>query len=78
MSKTKSELTNKICLRIKFERIKRNWSQEKLAEYADLNKNTIGYIERKTVSPTVETLEKLAKAFDMTILELIDVSKIEL
>ena len=78
MSKTKSELTNKICLRIKFERIKRNWSQEQLAEFADLNRNTIGNLDRGIASPTVETLEKLAKAFDMTFLDLIDVSKIEL
>ena len=78
MSKIKSELTNKICLRIKFERIKRNWSQEQLAEYADLNRNTIGNLDRGIASPTVETLEKLANAFGMTVLDLIDVSKIEL
>ena len=78
MSKIKSELTNKICLRIKFERIKRNWSQEQLAEYADLNRNTIGNLDRGIASPTVETLEKLANAFRMTVLDLIDVSKIEL
>ncbi len=78
MSKTNSDLTNKICLRIKFERIKRNWSQEQLAEYADLNRNTIGNLDRGIASPTIDTLEKLAKAFGMTVIDLIDVSKIEL
>ena len=76
MTKHKSELNTKICLRIKIERIKRNLSQEQLAELAELNRNTIGNLERGIVSPTVETLEKLAKAFDMGVLDLMDVSKI--
>ncbi len=74
----KSELNAKLCLRIKFERIKRKFSQEKLAELAELNRNTIGNIERGIASPTVETLEKLAKAFDMDVLELMDISNITL
>jgi transcriptional regulator with XRE-family HTH domain len=65
-------------LRIKFERIKRNLSQEQLAELADLNRNTIGNIERGIASPTVDTLEKLAKAFDMSVLDLMDVTNITL
>jgi transcriptional regulator with XRE-family HTH domain len=78
MNSVKSELNTKICLRIKFERIKRNLSQEQLAELAELNRNTIGNIERGIASPTVNTLEKLAKAFNMGVLELIDVSNITL
>lgn len=78
MNNRKSELNTKICLRIKFERIKRNLSQEQLAELAELNRNTIGNIERKIASPTVDTLEKLAKAFGMNVLELMDVSNITL
>ncbi len=78
MNNKKSELSAKICLRIKFERIKRNFSQEQLAELAELNRNTIGNIERGIASPTVDTLEKLAKAFDMNILELMDISNIYL
>lgn len=60
------------------ERLKRNLSQEKLAELADLNKNSIGAIERGTGSPTLETIGMIAKAFDMEITELIDVSKVNL
>ena len=78
MNKVKSELNSKICLRIKFERIKRSLSQEQLAEIADLNRNTIGNIERGLASPTVDTLEKLAKAFNMNVLDLMDVSNISL
>ena len=78
MNKDRSVLNTKICLRIKCERIKRNLSQEELAGIADLNRNTIGNIERGLASPTIETLEKLAKAFSMSVLELMDVSKISL
>lgn len=78
MTKERSEFNTKICLRIKFERIKRNLSQEQLAELADLNRNTIGNIERGIASPTVETLEKLSKAFGVNVLDLMDVANITL
>lgn len=78
MNKNMSELNSKICLRIKFERIKRNLSQEQLAELSDLNRNTIGNIERGIASPTVDTLEKLANAFGMNVLELMDISNVSL
>ncbi len=78
MNKGKSELNTKICLRIKFERIKRNLSQEQLAELAELNRNTIGNIERGLASPTVDTLEKIASAFGMSVLDLMDISNIKL
>ena len=78
MTKKKSTINNKICLKVKFERLKRNLSQEELAFEANLNKNTIGKIERGEVSPTIETLEKLADAFGIEFLELVDVSKVDL
>lgn len=71
-------INKKICLKIKTERIKRNLSQEQLAELANLNRNTIGKIEREEVSPTIETVEKKAEAFNMTFLELVNVEKVEL
>ncbi len=71
-------INNKICKKIRLERLKRNISQEQLAEIADLNRNTIGNIEREIASPTIDTIEKIAKAFDMTFLELVDVTKFEL
>lgn len=54
-------INKKICLKIQIERIKRNLSQEQLAELANLNRNTIGKIEREEVSPTIETVEKIEK-----------------
>lgn len=38
------------------------WSQEKLAEKADLTRNYIGQIERAEKKVTLETLSRLAKA----------------
>lgn len=71
-------INKKICLKIQIERIKRNLSQEQLAELANLNRNTIGKIEREEVSPTIETVEKKTEAFNMTFLELVNVEKVEL
>ncbi|CCY63481.1 putative transcriptional regulator [Clostridium sp. CAG:967] len=65
-----SKLYNKIGLKIKIERVKRNISQEKLAELADLSRPTIGAIERGQKSPTFNTLEAIADAFGMTVQEL--------
>ena len=77
-NKTISELSNNICLKIKLERIKRNMSQENLALAANLNRNTIGKIERFEVSPSIDTIEKIAKVFNMKFLDLVNVSKIDL
>lgn len=61
---------NKIGLKIKIERVKRNISQEKLAELADLSRPTIGAIERGEQSPTFDTIELIANAFGITVQEL--------
>ncbi len=72
------EIHKKICLKIKMERTKRNWSQVQLADFAQINKNTVGAIERNENSPTAYMLLKIAAAFDTTISELTDTSKIQL
>ena len=77
-NKTISELSNSICLKIKLERIKRNFSQEELALSAGLNRNTIGKIERMETSPTIDTIERIAHVFKMNFLDLVDVSKVNL
>lgn len=68
----------KIGLKIKLERAKRKLSQEKLGELADLSKTHIGDIERGTTIPTIETLNKIAMALNIELVELIDVSKVDL
>lgn len=79
MSKIKKgELTSKFGQKIKFERLKKNLSQEKLAELANLSKNSIGAIERGESSPSLETIGQLANALEMTIADLINVHKVDL
>lgn len=41
-------------------------TQEKLAEEIDVSSSYIGYLERGQKSPSLELLEKMAKALDIT------------
>ncbi len=41
------------------------WSQELLAERADLNRSYVGEIERGRVIPSLVTIEKLAQALGL-------------
>lgn len=78
MNIKKGILTKKFGLKVKMERMKRNLSQERLAELAKLNKNSIGAIERGDSSPTFETIGLLAEAFDIEIVELTDLNNVKL
>ncbi len=71
-------ITKKIGMKIKIERIKRNLTQEKLAELADIDRGTISKVERGIMSPTIATLEKIAIAFDMKLPDLVNIEKIDL
>lgn len=75
---TNANIKEKIGIKIKLLRTKLKYSQEKLAEYAGINKNTIGMIERGEISSTIETLERIANALNIELKELVDVSKIDL
>ncbi len=77
-SNKEDKLYIKVAIKIKLERTKRGLSQEKLAELADLSKTYVGDIERTKSIPTLDTIEKIAKALDMEVIELIDVSKMSL
>ena len=77
-NKSNSIFSKKICLKIQLERQKRKLSQEQLAISANLNRNTIGKIERGEVSPSIDTLEKIAEVFNMNFNELTDITKINL
>lgn len=67
----KNETLFKLGQKIRYERVKRNMSQEELAEIADMNFRSISYIECGKHDVKFLTLEKIAKAFDMEISELI-------
>ena len=71
-------VNEKIGLKIKVLRKKLKYSQEKLAEFSDLSKTSISSIECGKSSPSIETLEKIAKALNIELKELVDVSKIDL
>ena len=49
-------------------REQKKWSQEKLARMADVSNNTITNIEvGNQLNPTIETLKKIVKAFEMDV-----------
>ncbi len=75
---TNISINEKLGIKIRFLRIKMKLSQEQFAELAGLSKNAIGMIERGQMSPTLETLEKIANALKIELKELVDVSKIDL
>ena len=45
----------------------RAWSQEQLAEQAGLNRSYVGEIERGDATPSIVTVDKLARAFAVPI-----------
>ena len=73
-----SEINRKIGIIIRITRLDKKISQEKLAEFADLNKNTIGSIERGEISPTIETLYKIATALEIELHDLVNITKINI
>lgn len=78
MTSKPNQINSKICLKIKIERIKRGWSQDILSERCGISKNSIGAIERGQSTPSTLTLAKIATAFNMTVSELTDISKVDL
>lgn len=52
-------------------RKQRGITQEELAQRSGVNRKTIGRIERGRGKPTVRTLEKLARALDVSLRELL-------
>jgi transcriptional regulator with XRE-family HTH domain len=45
----------------------RNLTQEQLAEHSGLSVDTVRRVERGALSPTLETLDKLARGLDLTL-----------
>ena len=64
------DINKHLGMRIKYLRSLRKWSQEDLALEADINKNYLSDLERGSRNPTVKVVEKIAKAFNITISEL--------
>lgn len=53
-------------------RVERKITLEKLAESSGISKSMLQRIESKAVSPTMDTMEKLAKAMNMRITDLFE------
>jgi transcriptional regulator with XRE-family HTH domain len=53
-------------------RRERDWTLERLAREADLTTTTVWRIESGATDPTVPSLEKLARAFGITVSELLE------
>jgi len=66
------QIYQKIANNIREARSSKGVTQEKLALEAGLNRAYIGYIERGERKPSVETLEKIAKALHIKLKELFD------
>ena len=70
----KNAVLQKFAKRIKDLRTVNNMSQEKLAEKSDLSMHFIGCIERAEKEPTLSTLVKISKAFNISLPELLKFS----
>ena len=64
-------MANSVSENIRKLRIKKGISQDRLSKNADLALNTVVKIETgESPNPTVDTLEKIAKALDVAVAEL--------
>ena len=61
-----------IATNIRIKRSKLNISQERLAELSDLHRTYIGQIERAEKNLTILSLEKIAKALEVDIADLLN------
>jgi transcriptional regulator with XRE-family HTH domain len=66
-----SEIAIHFGLALRQLREQRGWSQEALAEHADLNRSYVGELERGQAIASLVTLEKLANAFGLSVTTLI-------
>ena len=66
-----SRITIALGKKIRSLRLSRGWTQEQLAEYADLHVSYVVLLEKGANRATIETLEKLAQAFGISISELV-------
>lgn len=58
-------------INIKSERLRKNISQEQLAEYTNISRNSISLIETGKINPTILKVIDIAQALNITIEDLI-------
>lgn len=69
----KAEILVQFGQKVREERLKRRLSQEQLAEVAGVHRTYVGMIERAEKNITLLNIEKIAKALNLEISELLDV-----
>jgi transcriptional regulator with XRE-family HTH domain len=60
------EIRGRLARNVKKARDERGWSQEELADQAGLHRTYVSGIERKVRNPTIEIVERLAKALKVS------------
>ena len=66
------EIGLRLAGRVKAMRRERGWSQEELAHRAGLHRTFISQVERAVKNTTLYSVEKIAKALDVKIGDLVD------
>jgi transcriptional regulator with XRE-family HTH domain len=61
-----------VALNIRRIRLERGLSQEELASLVNINRNYVGMIERQENSPTIDMIERIAKALQVNPVELFE------
>lgn len=67
----KKDVLIKFGKRVREERLKKKLSQEEFADIAGVHRTYIGMIERAEKNITLENIEKIAKAFNKDLSELL-------
>ncbi|MCX6726733.1 MAG: helix-turn-helix transcriptional regulator [Candidatus Shapirobacteria bacterium] len=70
--RTNAKLTKTICKRIKGFRHDQGLTQEELAEKVGVSRVYIGYVEQGRNTPSLEMLEKIAKALKVKLSEIVE------
>lgn len=66
------DVGQRLAANVKRLRKARGWSQEELADRAQRHRTYISQIERMTKSPTIDTVDGIARALGVKIGELLD------
>lgn len=67
MARRRKSLSRALGWRVRQLRDARKWTQEKLAEHADLDRSYIAGIEAGLRNPSVQSVWKIAQALDVTL-----------
>ena len=66
------DVHSRLAINMKTLRKERGWSQETLALEADLDRTYVSGIERKVKNPTITVVERIAKALNCGLGDLLD------